>query len=95
MLIIFSVVIASICPIYLYLRQYTEYDYEAMIKGQLDRLAEEENAKNRAEGREYLRWVVEESFFWIQLEINLEMFEERSRRFVHKFANNDTPPLME
>lgn len=66
-----------------------------MIKGQLDRLAEEENAKNRAEGREYLRWVVEESFFWIQLEINLEMFEERSRRFVHKFANNDTPPLME
>lgn len=47
-LIIFSVVIGSTCPIYLYLRKYTEYDYEAIIKEQLDKLAEQENEKNKA-----------------------------------------------
>lgn len=51
-----SVVIASLCPIYLYLRKYEDYDYEAVIKIKLDKLAENENMRFNNEGQDYLKW---------------------------------------
>ena len=50
-LIIISVVIASICPFYLYLCKYVEYNYETKVKEELDKLALRENDKNKNEGK--------------------------------------------
>ena len=61
---------------------------------QLEKLAEQQNKLNEQKGKEYLKWKFEKSFFWIELLIQQNFVLEKSRKFVYRFEDHDTPTLM-